>query len=175
MQSPKDQAAKIEFINDLKAKYGEISKLNAAWGTAHESWDALLESREAPDKAKAGDDLRAFYTKFAETYFRTIRDALKAVAPHQLYAGCRFAWVNNIAAEAAGKYCDIVSYNLYRRDVADFKYPGSMDKPLIIGEFHPHGPRLHRQPAGPRGPLQVLRGRHVAPSAVRRMPLVQIP
>ena len=136
LQSPKDQAAKIEFINDLKAKYGEISKLNAAWGTAHESWDAMLESREAPDKEKAGDDLRAFYTKFAETYFRTIRDALKAVAPHQLYAGCRFAWVNNIAAEAAGKYCDIVSYNLYRRDVADFKYPGSMDKPLIIGEFH---------------------------------------
>ena len=29
----------------------------------------------------------------------------------------------------------MVSYNLYRRSVADFKYPGG-DKPLIIGEFH---------------------------------------
>jgi hypothetical protein len=29
----------------------------------------------------------------------------------------------------------VVSYNLYRRDVADFKYPGP-DMPLIIGEFH---------------------------------------
>jgi hypothetical protein len=29
----------------------------------------------------------------------------------------------------------VVSYNLYHRSVADFKYPGG-DKPLIIGEFH---------------------------------------
>jgi hypothetical protein len=28
-----------------------------------------------------------------------------------------------------------VSYNLYRRNIADFIYPGG-DKPLIVGEFH---------------------------------------
>ncbi|MBR4219726.1 MAG: beta-galactosidase, partial [Victivallales bacterium] len=136
LKSPKEQAAKIEFVNDLKAKYGDIGKLNAVWGTAHASWEALLESREAPDKGKAGDDLHAFYAKFAATYFRTIRDALKAVAPHQLYVGCRFAWVNKLAAEAAGTYCDIVSYNIYKRNVSSFKYSGSKDVPLIIGEFH---------------------------------------
>jgi hypothetical protein len=43
--------------------------------------------------------------------------------------------VNDLAAKAAAGYCDVVSYNLYRRSVADFNYPGG-DKPLIIGEFH---------------------------------------
>ena len=135
LKSPPEQAAKKVFLADLKAKHGDISKLNAAWGTTHESWDALRQSREAPDRKKAHTDLTAFYTKAAEQYFRTVRDAIKAVAPNQLYLGCRFAWVNDRAAIAAGKYCDVVSYNRYERTVVDFKYPGA-DKPLIIGEFH---------------------------------------
>jgi hypothetical protein len=135
LRSPPTQAAKQVFVADLKAKYGDIGRLNAAWGTGYTSWDALLEARQAPDPKKARPDLTAFYTRTAETYFRVVRDAIKAVAPKQLYLGCRFAWVNDLAAVAAGKYCDVVSYNLYRRSVAEFKYPGG-DKPLIIGEFH---------------------------------------
>jgi hypothetical protein len=64
-----------------------------------------------------------------------VRDAIKAVSPHQLYLGCRFAWVNDLAVKAAAKYCDVISFNLYQRSVADFRCP-SGDKPLIIGEFH---------------------------------------
>lgn len=135
LRSPPDQAAKRELIADLKAKYVDIEKLNAVWGTTHASWDALLENRNAPDEWKARADLTAFYTRAAETYFRTVRDAIKTVAPNQLYLGCRFAWVNDLADLAAGKYCDVISYNLYKRSVADFKNPSS-DKPLIIGEFH---------------------------------------
>lgn len=135
LKSPADQAAKLQMLADLKAKYGGIAKLNAAWGTDHVSWDALLASRAAPDPGTARADLTAFYTKSAENYFRTVRDAIKAVAPNQLYLGCRFAWVNDLADRAAGKYCDVISYNLYQRSIADFKNPSS-DKPLIIGEFH---------------------------------------
>lgn len=135
LRSPPDQAAKRELIADLKAKYEDIERLNAAWGTTHKSWDALLETRTAPDEWKARADLTAFYTKAAEAYFRGVREAIKAVAPNQLYLGCRFAWVNDLADLAAGKYCDVISYNLYKRSVADFKNPSS-DKPLIIGEFH---------------------------------------
>jgi hypothetical protein len=135
LQSPAEQAAKKVFLEDLKAKHKEVGALNAAWGTNHASWEALASHRGAPDRKKAREDLAAFYTKTAETYFRVIRDAVKEVAPNNLYLGCRFAWVNDLAAQAAAKYCDVVSYNLYRRDVADFKYPGP-DMPLIIGEFH---------------------------------------
>jgi hypothetical protein len=135
LKSPPGQAAKKAFVAELQAKHGDLTKLNAAWGTAHASWDALLQCREAPDKKAARADLAEFYTKAAEQYFRAVRDAIKSMAPNQLYLGCRFAWVNERAALAAGKYCDVVSYNLYQRAVAEFTYPGQ-DKPLLIGEFH---------------------------------------
>ncbi|HNQ73886.1 MAG TPA: beta-galactosidase [Verrucomicrobiota bacterium] len=135
LKSPADQPAKLALLADLKAKYAEIEKLNQVWGTTHDSWDALLATRETPDAYKARADLTAFYSHTAETYFRVVREAIKAVAPQQLYLGCRFAWVNRLADLAAGKYCDVISYNLYERSVADFKNP-SHDKPLIIGEFH---------------------------------------
>lgn len=135
LRSPAGQAAKQVFLADLEARYGDIARLNETWGTSHASWDAVRESRESPDPAKARADLTAFYTKTAETYFRTVRDTIKAVAPNQLYLGCRFAWANDRAARAAGVFCDVVSYNLYQRSIADFAYPGG-DRPLIIGEFH---------------------------------------
>ena len=136
--SPPDQPAKKALVAGLKAKYGTIDELNAAWGTTHASWDAFLEHRTPPDPKKARADLLAFYTKTAETYFKTIRDAVKAVAPDQLYLGCRFAWVNARAVAAAVKHCDVVSYNLYHNpdQVARFPMPVDADVPLIIGEFH---------------------------------------
>ena len=55
---------------------------------------------------------------------------------NQLYLGCRFAWVNARAAAAAAKYCDVVSYNIYKASVADFHFDGGADVPLMVGEFH---------------------------------------
>ncbi|MFH1882027.1 MAG: beta-galactosidase [Planctomycetota bacterium] len=134
--SPAEQPAKKVFVEDLKAKYGTIDKLNAAWGTKHPTWQALRQSQQAPDKKKARADLTAFYTRTAETYFSTIREELKKVAPNQLYMGCRFAWVNDRAARAATKFCDIVSYNRYSYSVREHRLPDGIDKPVIIGEFH---------------------------------------
>ena len=136
LRSPAQQAAKKVFVDELKSRYEEVAKLNATWGTTHPSWEGLLLSTNAPDLKKAGEDLRAFYTRFAETYFEVIRDELRKVAPKQLYLGCRFAWVNDRAARAGAKFCDVVSYNRYEYSVADLKLPDNLDKPLIIGEFH---------------------------------------
>ncbi|HUD82035.1 MAG TPA: beta-galactosidase, partial [Candidatus Saccharimonadales bacterium] len=136
LKSGTNQAAKKVFVQDLEGKYGDISRLNAAWGVHHASWDALLASRTTPDTTQARADLEAFYTKAAEQYFRCARQAVKSVAPDQLYLGCRFAAVNERAAAAAAKYCDVVSYNIYKPTVADFQFNGGADVPLIIGEFH---------------------------------------
>jgi hypothetical protein len=136
LRSPPEQAAKKAFLADLRAKYGTIEKLNAAWGTAHASWEALAAGTAVPYKLTATEDLWAFYTRIAEQYFRVIHDAVKEVAPKQLYLGCRFAWVNDRAVAAAVKYCDVVSYNFYRRSVADVRLPGGADKPILVGEFH---------------------------------------
>lgn len=136
LRSPADQPAKQEFLRDLKAKYGSIARLNEAWGTQLASWEALQSHPAAPDAKKAGDDLRAFSIKTAEAYFSTIREELKKVAPNQLYLGCRFAWVNDGAARAAAKFCDVVSYNHYDYNAEKLRLPGDVDRPLIIGEFH---------------------------------------
>jgi hypothetical protein len=136
LASPSDQPAKGAILADLKKKYPTIETLNDAWGTAHKTWDALAESRTPPPEKHAREDLAVFYTKIAAEYFRHCHDAVKQIAPDNLYLGCRFAWVNDRGARAAARYCDVLGYNLYRDDVADFALPDGVDKPVIIGEFH---------------------------------------
>jgi len=136
LASPADQPAKKAFVAELKAKYATIEKLNAAWSTAHASWSALLAGRTTPNKAKAREDLRAFYTTAAEAYFRICRDECKRVAPKNLYLGCRFAWRNDRAVRAAAKFCDVISFNFYTHKLSPRPLPTGMDRPVIIGEFH---------------------------------------
>jgi len=136
LASPASQPAKKEFLADLRKAYGTIAKLNSAWGTGHGSWDALLKSRKPPDRERAKADLEAFTLRTADEYFRICREEVKRVAPHNLYLGCRFAWVNAVAAAAATRYCDVVSYNRYETEAGGLKGPTGSDVPVIIGEFH---------------------------------------
>jgi hypothetical protein len=136
LASPRGQAAKAAFLAFLAQKYPSIDRLNAAWGTAHVSWDALADCRRPPSQQQAKGDLESFSSTIAAEYFRQCRAAVKRIAPDNLYLGCRFAWVNDRAAHAAAQFCDVVAYNLYRDDVADFRLPEGIDKPVIIGEFH---------------------------------------
>ena len=136
LASPPEQAAKLAFLKDLETKYQTIEKLNAAWNTTHASWQALRDSRTPPDEKRAREDLEAFYTRIAEEYFRISRDVVKQCAPHNLYLGCRFAWVNDLGARAAAKYCDVIGYNLYQDTVDAFRLPAGVDQPVMVGEFH---------------------------------------
>ena len=130
------QPAKKAFIGDLKSKYATIERLNAAWGTAHKSWEGLGESRTPPDRKKAHDDLAAFATRLAELFFQGCRDAVKQADPQGLYLGCRFAWSNDRAVQASAQFCDVISFNRYQRSVADLRLPAGVDRPILIGEFH---------------------------------------
>ena len=136
LASPADQPSKVVFIEDLRVKYGEIEQLNSIWQTAYASWEALRQSQDPPEREQAEEDLRAFYAKVAKTYFHTCREEVKRVAPNILYLGCRFAWANELAVQAAAQYCDVISYNFYRREIADVRLPDGIDKPIIVGEFH---------------------------------------
>jgi len=136
LAAPADQPAKKVFLDDLKAKYESIEQLNKAWAAQYASWEAMLESTAPADVKKARDDMVAFYTKSAERYFQVCRDAVKETDPQGLYLGCRFAGYNDPVVRAAAKYCDVVSFNIYQRSVADLRLPEGVDKPIIIGEFH---------------------------------------
>jgi len=136
LTSPADQPAKMAFVDVLKKRYRTIKKLNKQWHTKHESWESLLQCTDAPEEMYAKKDLVKFYIMTAEKYFKTIGDAIKEVAPNKLYLGCRFAGVNETAALAAAKYCDVASYNIYYYDVSSWQIKKGVDKPVIIGEFH---------------------------------------
>lgn len=137
LKSPASQPAKMEFVTDLKSKYGTIETLNGNWGSDYKSWEALSESTDTPDPKKAQIDLADFYTKIADTYFKIVSEELKQMAPDQLYLGCRFAWSNNEPTlRAAAKFCDVVSFNKYEYSIADLKLPEGADKPIMIGEYH---------------------------------------
>ncbi|MDO4570792.1 MAG: beta-agarase [Planctomycetia bacterium] len=136
LASPATQPAKIEFLRFLREKYDTIENLNAVWETTHESWGALLQATEPPTSDGAKPDLGEFYTRIAEQYFRVIHEELRAADPQLLDMGCRFAWTNPRAAHAMAKFVDVMSYNLYRDSVADFRLLEGIDLPCIIGEFH---------------------------------------
>ena len=61
---------------------------------------------------------------------------MKRSAPHTLYLGCRFAWVNDRAVRAAGKFCDLISFNRYQKTLDGLRLPNGVDLPVVIGEFH---------------------------------------
>jgi hypothetical protein len=137
LQSPADQPAKQVLIDDLKAKYETIDRLNAAWTTEYPSWNALLDSTEPPTGNQADDDLAAFLDKTADAYFRQCREAVREVDPQGLYLGCRFAgWANTRIFVAAAKYADVISVNRYTATLDDLRLPAGIDKPVVIGEFH---------------------------------------
>lgn len=135
LQSPASQPAKVEFSSRLQSKYGDIAKLNTAWQTSFADWESLLRCQDKPPTGAKADcvDFTAVVT---EAYFKHIRDEFKAVAPGTLYLGCRFAGSTQAAVQIGAKYCDVISYNLYRHTLDDFKLPAGVDKPMLIGEFH---------------------------------------
>jgi hypothetical protein len=136
LRSPPDQPAKKALVEQLRSKYATVSSLNKTWGTEYESWADVAGRREAPDVEKLTEDLEAFYSLLARTYFKTIRDEIRNLAPDALYLGCRFSSSNETAVRASAEFCDVVSFNRYRRSLAGFRLPEGIDRPVIIGEFH---------------------------------------
>ncbi len=140
--------AKRALVEQLKARYGGIEKLNAAWNARLASWEELLQKpypHEGDLTAAAREDMGAFVKELALRYFRTIRDTLKKYDPNHLYLGVRFAWLvweefawtTPEVEEAAAQYCDVISYNVYLPRVdARWDFLKRLDKPAIIGEFN---------------------------------------
>ncbi len=141
LKCPPTQAAKREFIGDLKLKYITINALNRAWKTSYADWDAMLASTQVPTSDGYREDANVFFLKMVEQYFRLCRDAVKSVAPHRLYLGCRFISTDaprKALYEASEKYCDVLTVNIYAHSAANFPSPadGFPDMPVLIGEFH---------------------------------------
>ena len=112
LAAPDDQPAKVAFLKRLAEK---------GIDPAHVPYEELC----------------AFARLFEETYFSTVRAAVKKHAPNRLYLGCRFlARRADAVWRTAARFCDVMSVNVYR-DVPSVDLPdGCEDRPLLIGEYH---------------------------------------
>ena len=117
LKSPANQPARIAFAERLAA-----------------------EGKTVNDALASADVLASLTEFFAERYFRSVRDAVAAVAPGRLYLGCRFcsSRANKVVMDVAAKYCDVISANMYCKRPTDCAMIAKwrVDKPHIIGEFH---------------------------------------
>jgi len=136
--------AKQAFIAMLRKQYVAPETLSTAWGIALGSWDALNATGFAapvPNEAHPAiiADYSAWLRRYADTYFRTVAEAIRRHDAHHLFLGGRFAVNTPEAVAACAQYCDVVSFNVY----ADLPQHGfdaaamhALDKPVLIGEFH---------------------------------------
>ncbi|MBB3227734.1 hypothetical protein FHW69_002357 [Luteibacter sp. Sphag1AF] len=143
-QAP-DSPAKQAFVTSLRNKYrDDVSRLAQAWGVSIASWDQLNAANfAAPDPSEShpavAEDYIVFLKLYADTYFRTVAQALKKADPHHLFLGGRLAVRTPEVEAASAQWADVTSINTYTDlpehgfDVAAFR---RMDKPVLITEFH---------------------------------------
>lgn len=118
-KKPADRACKQALVRILREFYrGDIKAFNAYFGANFSQFDELLTSQTPPQplNERGQKALTAFVREAAERYFRITAQAIRKYDPNHLNLGCRFAGdAPEPAWEMAGKYCDIVTVNLYPR------------------------------------------------------------
>jgi hypothetical protein len=139
LNSTASQPAKTAFMNQLQAKYGTPAALNASWNTSYSSWTDFLNKQWLPRgtyTAGMKTDFSSFITKLAEKYYSQVDTALGAAGLRSLYLGSRFDDFTPEVANAAAKYVDVVSFNIYRSvENVDWNFLNGLAKPVLISEL----------------------------------------
>ena len=115
--APETQAARKAMRTYLEGKYG----------------------RKVDPADASEEDLREFNRMIIEQYYRVIRESFDRLAPGVLYMGCRFASFvssNPDVVTIGARYCDVISHNQYRYTIGSYHLPDSLDKPVMVGEWH---------------------------------------
>jgi hypothetical protein len=129
-----DVPAKRAFLKQLRDKYRNQAGLSKAWGIELPAWELMedpgfVPPLPNPEHPEIEADFKYFQKVFADTYFKTISDALKWHAPNQLLLGGRFAISTPEAVASCAQYCDVLSFNMYTlkpQDGYDFAALGSL-------------------------------------------------
>jgi hypothetical protein len=126
--------SKLAWRDFLRAKYGELDKLNAAWGSRYTTWESdggwpaghgLLDengrhpwigrdSERLSDTAPAvAADMDQFLERFANRYFSVVANAIRAATPNQLVfspsiLNSHRGLSRRGILRAAGHFCDVI-------------------------------------------------------------------
>lgn len=140
--SAPDQPAKREFRKFLETRYPAITAFNQAWGRKDKNFDAFLANRKIPVTDEGKRDLKEFNRILIRKFFEVSRDAVKEIAPNQLYLGARFQMsaggAYGFLASLFAEYCDVASYNCYWLGLDHFA-PEIPDMPVMITEYNVGG------------------------------------
>ena len=126
------------FLSFLKSRYPGIDDLNQVWGTQLQDFDDFRR-RMTPEGEGHLDDTLEFTRRAVERFMRVPAEACRAVDPHHLNLGLRWAWVHSDYQLAGSEYIDVFSINCYElRPNAEqiAALSAKTGKPLVIGEYH---------------------------------------
>ncbi|MDA3959294.1 MAG: hypothetical protein PF961_00765, partial [Planctomycetota bacterium] len=133
------------FRNYVAMRYnGDAEAWKHAWGITDQlkDFDDLVTAKihRLGDRFPAAAmDCRVFSREIVRRFVQVPAEACKAVDPHHLNLGIRFAWIANDLFYEIGDLVDVFSINCYQMkpdtEVADTVLK-RCNKPMIIGEFH---------------------------------------
>lgn len=148
-KKPATHTAKQAWVQFVKARCdGRIANLNAALKTSFPDFIALsMDTNPRPIETPEHRELaKAWVRETADRYFLGCVEAIRRHDPNHLVVGCRFAGRAPGIWDIAGKWCDVVSLNIYPmidvergvpRDVVDFidTCQREAKKPLMLTEW----------------------------------------
>ncbi len=143
MAKRRGHSAKEALVRFLAERHeNNIDAFNAEWKLRLKTFDEIQDlgklEHHTPRQILVKQD---FLSLVADTYFSTIRDAIRELDPNHLFLGCRFAGYSSNHERvwrSTGKYCDVVSFNQYpSADLLRNKlWITSMDLPSAFEEIH---------------------------------------
>jgi hypothetical protein len=167
LQSPESLKSRDALVAGLSDRYaGDVSKLNAAWGSDYARFADLLRPHvpaalvgedRAPDRAEgtraresAGNgknahprervlsDLLDFSRQMIEEYIRIPAEECRRQDPNHLNLGMRYAFVHSPSLFAGSRNFDAFSINCYKTNpVERIEHAfAGSGLPVIVGEFH---------------------------------------
>lgn len=118
---PADHSGKLAWARYMAQAYdNDFDRLSQAWQVEARSVDELAQvSSLAPRNLEEADRVAdGFLRLAADRYFSVTNKVGRELLGHHLNLGPRLTdWFPRPVAEAAGKYCDVVSVNVYNRDL----------------------------------------------------------
>jgi len=141
LRTGEDSCCRRELLSFLKQTYGTVGALNGAWDTEFADWtDLEAPIRKASDLSAAAEkDLRAFSRRLLKAYVEIPVKACRAVDPHHMILGMRWAWISDPDLVTGWELFDVFSINCYAVDPTPAIENAArlgVDLPIMIGEFH---------------------------------------